>query len=218
MKVINGVSIFSSRVVKNVRGGNKAKFFSSDHTVEFDTIDKFVASVEESEEEEEEDEEDHRNPRFSDTRKSGVLRTRGGGLASSNGGVKPKQKKSVTFADNGNAYRASMGNVNEEETFDTEKELIKNLSKRVEKLGMATKGCEGDEEEDGGSSGSSDNEMNLNYISRKDGYYERNLRDENDNEHENERSVFSAPMPVKMEDRAADYINRKKGVKIVEHE
>lgn len=226
MKVINGVSIFSSRVVKNVRGGNKAKVFSSDRKVEFDTnldgaIDKFVASVKESEEEEEE--EDHQNPRFFDTRKSGVLRTKGGGLARSHGGVKPKQKKSVTFAENGDAYGsshstmepASMGNVNENEAFDTEKELIKNLSKRVEKLGMASKGCEGDEEEDGVSSGSSDNEMDPSYISRKDGYYERNVRDENDNEHENESFVFSAPMPVKMEARAADYINRKKGVKIV---
>ncbi|KAG5624170.1 hypothetical protein H5410_009388 [Solanum commersonii] len=229
MKVINGVSIFSSRVVKNVRGGNKARVFSSDRKVEFDTnfngaVDKFVASVKESEEEEEE-EEDHQSPRFSDTRKSGVLRTRGGGLARSYGGVKPKQRKSVTFAENGDAYRsfhstmvpASMGNVNEEETFDSEKELIKNLSKRVEKLGMASKGCEGDEEEDGGSSGGSDNEMDPNFISRKDGYYESTVRDENDNVHENESSVFSAPMPVKMEARAADYINRKKGVKIVDN-
>ncbi|WMV17357.1 hypothetical protein MTR67_010742 [Solanum verrucosum] len=230
MKVINGVSIFSSRVVKNVRGGNKARVFSSDRKVEFDTnfngaIDKFAASVKESEEEEEE-EEDPQSPRFSDTRKSGVLRTRGGGLARSYGGVKPKQRKSVTFAENGDAYLsfhstmepASMGNVNEQEAFDSEKELIKNLSKRVEKLGMASKGCEGDEEGDGGSSGSSDNEMDPNYVSRKDGYYERNVRDENDiNEHENESSVFSAPMPVKMEARAADYINRKKGVKIVDN-
>ncbi|TMW81191.1 hypothetical protein EJD97_011265, partial [Solanum chilense] len=230
MKVINGVSIFSSRVVKNVRSGNKARVFSSDRKVEFDTnfsgaVDKFVASVKESEEEEEEEEDHQSRPRFSDNRKSGVLRTRGGGFARGHGVVKPNQRKSVTFADNGDAYQslhgtmepASMGNVNEQETFDTEKELIKNLSKRVEKLGMASKGCEGDEEEDGGYSGSSDNDMDPNYISRKDRHYERNVRDENDNEHENESSVFSAPMPVKMEARAADYMNRKKGVKIVDN-
>lgn len=219
INVINGVKIISSRVVKNVRGGNKARVFSSDRKIEFnEAIDKFVASEKESEEEEEEDQE---NPRFSNTGKSGVLRTRGGGLSRSHGGVKPKQKKSVTFAENGDAYRvfrsiaepASMGNLNEQESFDAEIELMKNLSKKVEKLGMASKDCEVDEGEDGGSSGSSDNEMDP----RKDGYYERNVRDENDNEHENESFLFSAPLPVKMEARAGDYINRKKGVKIVDN-
>lgn len=213
--------------MKNVRSGNEARVFSSDRKIEFDAnlneaIDKYVASVKESEEEEEED---HQNPRFTDTGKSGVLRTRGGGLARNHGGLKPKQKKSVTFAENGDAYRvfhstlepASIGNVNEQESFDAEIELMKNLSKKVEKLGMASKNCEVDEEEDGSSSGSSDNEMDPNYISRKDGYYERNVRDENDNEHENESFLFSAPLPVKMEARAADYINRKKGVKIVDN-
>ncbi|PHT57447.1 hypothetical protein CQW23_05933 [Capsicum baccatum] len=77
--------------------------------------------VNESEDEEEE-EEDQQNTRLSDTEKSGVLRTRGGGLTRSHGGVKPKRKKSVTFAENG--------------------ELIKNLNKRVEKLGKASKDCQ----------------------------------------------------------------------------
>ncbi|KAF3668676.1 putative galacturonosyltransferase 14-like [Capsicum annuum] len=227
VKAINGVTIISSRVVKNVGGGYKARVFSTDRKIEFDTnrseaIDKFVASVNESEDEEEE-EEDQQNTRLSDTEKSGILLTRCGGLAGSHGGVKPKRKKSVTFAENGGAYRvfhsspepASVGNVHEKESFDDEIELIKNLNKRVEKLGMASKDCQVAEQEDSESSGSSDNERDPNQISRKDGYYERNVRDENDNEIENESFLFSAPLPVKMEGRAADHINRKKGVKIV---
>ncbi|PHT91934.1 hypothetical protein T459_07047 [Capsicum annuum] len=227
VKAINGVTIISSRVVKNVGGGYKARVFSTDRKIEFDTnrseaIDKFVASVNESEDEEEE-EEDQQNTRLSDTEKSGILPTRCGGLAGSHGGVKPKRKKSVTFAENGGAYRvfhsspepASVGNVHEKESFDDEIELIKNLNKRVEKLGMASKDCQVAEQEDSESSGSSDNERDPNQISRKDGYYERNVRDENDNEIENESFLFSAPLPVKMEGRAADHINRKKGVKIV---
>ncbi|CAN4082665.1 unnamed protein product [Withania somnifera] len=224
MKVINGVSIISSRVVKNVRGGNEARVFSSDCKIELNTnlneaTDKFVASEKESEEEEEE--EDREETRFSDAGKYCVLQTRGGGLARSHGGVKPKQKKSVTFAENGDAYRVfrstleprSRGNINEQESFDAEIELMKDLSKKVEKLDMASKGCEVDEEEDGGSTGSNDDEMDP----RKDGYYERNVRDDNDNEHQNESFLFSAPLPVKMEARAGDYINRKKGIKIVDN-
>ncbi|KAJ8567117.1 hypothetical protein K7X08_019325 [Anisodus acutangulus] len=196
MKVINGATVISRRIVKNVRNGNKARVFSSDPKVKFgsnrnESVDKFVSSVNESEEEEEE----HQKPRFSEVRKSRVLRS----------GLKPKQKKSVSFAEN----------VNGQESFDTE--LMKNLSRRVEKIGSLSKDdAEVDEERDGGSSGNSDNEiMDPNYISRKDnGYYERNVRDEN----ETESFLFSAPLPVKMEGRAAaDYINRKKGVKIVDN-
>lgn len=207
MKVINGVSVFSSRVVKNVRSGNKSRCFNSDREVELGTnlneaIDKFVATVSESEEEEEE----HlKNPRVSEARKSGVLRRN-----RDEGGLKPKQKKSVSFAEN----------VNGQESFDADEiELMKNLSRRVEKkIGTLSKDdAEVDKEEDGGQySGSSDNE----YISRKDdGYNERNVRDEDDNENETESFLFSAPLPVKMEARAAaDYINnRKKGVKIVDN-
>ncbi|KAK4346435.1 hypothetical protein RND71_032774 [Anisodus tanguticus] len=202
MKAINGVTVISRRIVKNVRNGNKARVFSSDPKMEFgsnrnEAVDKFVASVNESEEEEEE----HQKPRFAEVRKSGVLRS----------GLKPKQKKSVSFAEN----------VNGQESFDSEIELMKNLSKRVEKIGILSKDdAEVDEEEGGGSSGSSDNEiMDPNYVSRKDnGYYERNVRDENENENETESFLFSAPLPVKMEARAAaDYINRKKGVKIVDN-
>lgn len=212
MKVINGVSVFSSRVVKNVRSGNKSRVFNSDREVELGTnlneaIDKFVATVNESEEEEEE-EEHLKNPRVSEARKSGVLRRN-----RDEGGLKPKQKKSVSFAEN----------VNGQESFDADEiELMKNLSRRVEKIGALSKDdAEVDEEEDGGRySGSSDNEiMDPNYyISRKDdGYNERNVRDEDENE--TESFLFSAPLPVKMEARAAaDYINnRKKGVKIVDN-
>lgn len=216
MKVINGVSVFSSRVVKNVRGGNKARGFNSDREVELGTnlneaFDKFVATVNESEEEEEE-EEHLKNPGVSEARKSGVLRRN-----RDEGGLKPKQKKSVSFAEN----------VNGQESFDADEiELMKNLSRRVEKIGILSKDdTEVDEEEDGGRySGSSDNEiMDPNYyISRKDdGYNERNVRDEHENENENETEsfLFSAPLPVKMEARAAaDYINnRKKGIKIVDN-
>ncbi|XP_059293887.1 BAG family molecular chaperone regulator 8, chloroplastic [Lycium ferocissimum] len=208
LKVINGVTVISRRIVKKVRNGNKARVFSSDAGMELGTnsneaIDKFV---DESEEEDEEGE--HQKPRMSEVGKSGVLRNR------DEGRLKPKQKKSVSFAEN----------VNGQESYDAELELMKNLSKRVEKIGILSKdGAEVDEEEDGGgSSGSSDNEiMDPDYISRKDnGYYERrNVRDENENANENETEsfLFSAPLPVKMEGRAADYVNRKKGVKIVEN-
>ncbi|OIT33022.1 PREDICTED: BAG family molecular chaperone regulator 8, chloroplastic [Nicotiana attenuata] len=209
MKVINGVSVFSSRVVKNVRSGNKSRVLNSDREVELGTnlnkaIDKFVATVNESEEEEEEEEEHLKNPRVSEARKSEVLRRN-----RDEGGLKPKQKKSVSFAEN----------VNGQESFDADEiELMKNLSRRVEKIGNLSKDdAEVDEEEDGGQySGSSDNE----YISRKnDGHNERNVRDEDENENETESFLFSAPLPVKMEARAAaDYINnRKKGVKIVDN-
>lgn len=106
-------------------------------------------------------------------------------------------------------------NVNGQDSFDAEIELMKNLSRRVEKIGALSKDdAEVDEEEDGGRySGSSDNEiMDPNYyISRKDdGYNERNVRDEDENENETESFLFSAPLPVKMEARAVDnYINRK---------
>ncbi|KAK4367591.1 hypothetical protein RND71_011383 [Anisodus tanguticus] len=150
MKVINGVTVISRRIVKNVRNGNKARVFSSDPKVKFgsnrnESVDKFVSSVNESEseEEEEEEEEEHQKPRFSEVRKSRVLRS----------GLKPKQKKSVSFAEN----------VNGQESFDAE--LMKNLSRRVEKIGSLSKDdAEVDEERDGGSSGNSDNEI---IISRK---------------------------------------------------
>ncbi|XP_060192092.1 BAG family molecular chaperone regulator 8, chloroplastic [Lycium barbarum] len=212
MKAINGVTVISRRIVKNVRNDNKARAFSSDPEMEIGTknrneaIDKFVASVNESEEEEEEEE--HQKPRFSEVRKSGVLRGR------DEGGLKPKHKKSVSFAEN----------VNRQESYDAELELMRNLSKRVEKIGILSKDdAEVDEEEDGGgSSGSSDDEiMDPDCISRKDNgpYERRNVRDENENANENETEsfLFSAPLPVKMEGRAADYISRKKGVKIVDN-
>nr|GMC62203.1 pentatricopeptide repeat-containing protein At5g39350 [Ipomoea batatas] len=161
------------------------------------------------------------SPRVSVVKKSGVLRK--GGLGKRNGGVNSKVNKGVSFAEDGNIFRYPQvklkpvsdreadgvdGDGDREVSVDGNEELIENLCRRVEDLGVSLKDVEVDEEaqveDDGGSRGSSDAETEPNYRSRKGGKFGIRL-DQGDNG----TFVFSAPLPAKMEGRAG-FANRHK--------
>ncbi|XP_019185545.1 PREDICTED: BAG family molecular chaperone regulator 8, chloroplastic [Ipomoea nil] len=217
----------SSRIVKNVKHGcakNKSRVHVLQEMEKMESIiNKYLElrkSVEEEEEEEDDDdeEEEFESPRVSVVKKSGVLRK--GGLGKRNGGVNSKVNKGVSFAEDSNIFRYPQVNLKpvsdrEGDSVDGNEELIENLCRRVEDLGVSLKDVEVDEEaqlEDGGGSrGSSDAETEPNYSSRKEGKFGIRL-DQGD---DNGTFVFSAPLPVKMEGRAG-FSNRHKTVRFAD--
>ncbi|XP_042034396.1 BAG family molecular chaperone regulator 8, chloroplastic-like [Salvia splendens] len=111
----------------------------------------------------------------------------GGGLVKQRDGVGPKVKKNVTFAENGKVYRVLRrpyleDGLDDEE--EDEEELVDDLSREIEEIGVSTK----DEVEDG--SLSSEGEKELHSLTKLD------------EDERGESSVFSAPLPAKMERRS----------------
>lgn len=219
----------SSRIVKNGCAKSKSRVHVLQEMERMESIiNKYLElrkSVEE-EEEEEDDDEEFESPRVSVVKKkSGVLRK--GGLGKRNCGVNSKVNKGVSFAEDGDIFRYPRVNLKPvsdreadgvdgdgEVLVDGNEELIENLCRRVEDLGVSLKDVEVDEEaqvEDGGGSpGSSDAETEPNYRSRKEGKFGIRL-DQGDNG----TFVFSAPLPAKMEGRAG-FANRHKTVRFAD--
>ncbi|KAI8020409.1 hypothetical protein LOK49_LG04G03432 [Camellia lanceoleosa] len=142
---------------------------------------------------------------------------REGGLVKRQGGVQPKVKKNVSFADNGNVSRVflsthepiSTGDTNSSDgsvSIDEERELVDNLCREVEEIRGLSNGSQDDDEahtEDG-------SERNP----RRNLGAEENYEISGHHEGENGNFVFSAPLPVKMESKA-DLMKKRKAVKIV---
>lgn len=127
----------------------------------------------------------------------------GGGLVKHNhGGVWPKVKKSVSFAENGNIYRVlrrenqpyleecSNGSIDKDDIDDDdEQELVDDLSRELEELGVSSK-----EDVEDGSSSSENGERLLSKDRRTVG----TKLDQDDSGD----FMFSAPLPAKMDRRS----------------
>ncbi|TKY65116.1 BAG family molecular chaperone regulator 8 [Spatholobus suberectus] len=134
-------------------------------------------------------------------------------------GVQPRVKKSVRFAENGNVCEVFSGDVTCSDrscsSSDEQGEVLANVSDAVEDDGVGSShGAEDDEEvlvmDGAGSSRSSDDgEGNTRRVLENDG---RNVMKEH-LQAPQERLLFSAPMPLKMENRSD--LKKSKGVKIL---
>lgn len=142
-------------------------------------------------------------------RKYGVSASPTVGLLKQHGGVGPKVKKNVTFAENGKVYRVlrrhrqpyleecSNGSIDKDDLDDDdEKDLDDDdLCRELEEIGVSPK--EGVEEEAEDGSSSSDGEKYLRRSSVRGGNF--GTRDGQD---DTGGLVFSAPLPAKMERRS----------------
>ncbi|KAG8384639.1 hypothetical protein BUALT_Bualt04G0138800 [Buddleja alternifolia] len=125
------------------------------------------------------------------TRKQNVAGNVSGVMVKHHGGAQPKVKKSVSFAEDGKVYRLLRRNRElvldedcDDNLVDTERELVDDLCREVEEIGVSSKEADDEAEahsENEGSLPSSD---------------ERHDQDETDS------FAFSAPLPLKMETRA----------------
>lgn len=130
----------------------------------------------------------------------------GGGLVKQqHGGVRPKVKKNVSFAENGNVYRVlrresqpyleefSNGSIDkdgiDDDDDDEEQELVDDLCRELEEIGVSSK----EDVEDGGSSSSENGEKDSRHSS-KGGVNSGTKLDQDDSG----EFVFSAPLPAKM--------------------
>ncbi|KAL2552258.1 BAG family molecular chaperone regulator 8 [Forsythia ovata] len=159
------------------------------------------------------------NSGISMIRNQGVFQKRNCGLVKKVGGVQSKGRKSVSFAENGNVYRVyrSSGkpdsngdcdvSIDGDDSIDDERELVDNLCRAVEEIGVSSKEAEDDDEEkdqsdNGGSSRGSDGDReSRNYPGSESKHVEMG------------GFVFSAPLPVKMETRG-DFLEQRKTVKL----
>ncbi|KAL2329899.1 hypothetical protein Fmac_017480 [Flemingia macrophylla] len=133
-------------------------------------------------------------------------------------GVQPRVKKSVRFAENGNICEVYSGDVTGSDgTFsssDERGEVLEYVGGAVDDGVDSSQGAEDDEEvlvvESGGSSKSSDDgERNTRRVLENDG---RKVVKEQLQANQ-ERLLFSAPLPLKMENRSG--LNKSKGVRIL---
>lgn len=140
-------------------------------------------------------------------RKYGVSTSPTVGLLKQHGGVGPKVKKNVTFAENGKVYRVlrrdsqpyleecSNGSIDKDDLDDDEEKELDHddLCLELEEIGVSPK--EGVEEEAEDGSSSSDGEKYLRRSSVRGGNF-------GGQEDDTGGSVFSAPLPAKMERRS----------------
>lgn len=144
-------------------------------------------------------------------KKYGASPTSGGGglVKQLHGGVGPKVKKNVSFAENGNVYRVlrresqpyleecSNGNIDKDDTDDDdgdeeEQELVDDLCRELEEIGVSLK-----EDVEDGSSSSENGEKNSTHSSKGGGSSGAKLDQDDSGEF-----MFSAPLPAKMERRS----------------
>lgn len=134
-------------------------------------------------------------------------------------GVQPRVKKSVRFAENGNIYEVyNSGDVTCSDgtcsSSDEQGEVLENVGGAIDDGVDSSQGAEDDEEvlvvESGGLPRSSDDgERNTRIVLENDG---RNVVKEQLQANQ-ERFLFSAPLPLKMENRSG--LKKSKGVKIL---
>lgn len=133
------------------------------------------------------------NPRIFINGNVSASHNREGGLVKRQGGVQPKVKKNVSFADNGNVSSGDTNSSDGSVSIDEERELVDNLCREVEAIRGLSNGSQDDDEahtEDG-------SEINP----RRNLGAEENYEISGHYEGENGNFVFSAPLPVKMADR-----------------
>lgn len=211
----------SSRVVKGVRvngSSSKSRVSKGDEREMLEKLMKRVEKIEgfsrvSEEEDEDDDDVELQNPRNDQVNgKSGVLKIRNGVLVKRDSGVKPKAKKHVTFAENGNVYMVCRRNngpvsVTKCDSFDGSDSVEdeEEMAREIEEIGNGHNEEEVHTEDDESPQNSdddrgarrnvvadSDNELSLNDpIEKEDGSF-----------------VFSAPLPLKMEPRP-DLMNKK---------
>lgn len=162
------------------------------------------------------DDDEENPPRAVIHGKNRQIRT--GALVKRNG-VQSRVKKSVTFAEDGNVYRvfgntsepvsSGDGNCSDENvSSDDQAMLVENLNTELEEVKGFPQGTQEDEEahlETGASPQSSDGERNCGRILRSEGSYKIRGHVQGGNGD----YVFSAPLPLKMESKAALMKNRK---------
>ncbi|KAL7094676.1 hypothetical protein ACP275_11G118600 [Erythranthe tilingii] len=139
------------------------------------------------------------------------------GLLKQRGGVRPKVKKNVSFAENGKVYRVLRKarepiledycdeSNDRDSSVDAEDE---DFSREVEEIGVSSKDDEEDEDEDEDDEDQLENDgvKESRIYSTSGGNFERK-RYENE---ETDDFVFSAPMPAKMEKRGATQVTRER--------
>ncbi|KAI3452238.1 hypothetical protein Pfo_008903 [Paulownia fortunei] len=156
-------------------------------------------------------------------KKYGVSCNKSGGLVKQLCGVQSKVKKSVSFADNGKAYRVLRRNsepfldennddsIHRGNSVNAGRDIEDDLCREVEEIGVASKEAEDDDEveahsENGGSLPSSDGEKDLSSYLRSGGDFERKMYNQGEAD-----NFTSAPVPPKMETRA-DLIDKRKKI------
>ncbi|KAK6155034.1 hypothetical protein DH2020_009282 [Rehmannia glutinosa] len=153
------------------------------------------------------------------TKKHGDSGNKTGGLVKRLGGVQPKVKKSVSFADNGKVYRVLRRNSepildeNDDDSIDRVRDLEDDLCREVEEIGVTSKEADDDDDdeeveaqsENGGSMNSSDGERDVRSHPRNGVNFERKMY----NQGGADKIAYSAPLPLKMETRA-DVIDKRK--------
>ncbi|XP_022879077.1 BAG family molecular chaperone regulator 8, chloroplastic [Olea europaea var. sylvestris] len=208
----------SSRLVKNVRNG-ESRVFQCKRIMGNVNVEKLKGLVERIEKLSEYDEEgvelteNSGSGDISMIRNRCVSQNRNGGLMKRGDRVQSKGRKSVTFAENGNVYRVyrSSGkpclngdcdvSINDDDSIDDERELLDDLCREVEEIGVSSKEAEDDEEEKDLLGNGSDGKNEL-----------RNYPESESKHIEIGGFVFSAPLPVKMETRG-DLLENRKTVK-----
>lgn len=161
------------------------------------------------------DDDDDGDPRIVISRRNGVPSTKNGVFVQTQEvQLQPKVKKSVSFSDSGNVSKIYSNTyepiLSEDVTCmdgssssDEQEEVLENIRNEVEDVMDSSRGAEDDEEtipDNGGSTQSRDGERN----GRR--YLKKDVRTE-------EKLVFSAPLPLKMETR--DDLMKSKGVRIL---
>ncbi|KAK7295433.1 hypothetical protein RJT34_18342 [Clitoria ternatea] len=150
-------------------------------------------------------------------RRDGVVSTNKNGGFVHRQGVQPRVKKSVKFAENGNIYEVYSGDVacsDGSATSDEQGDDLENVGCVVEDVVDSSQDAEDDEEDlvvDGGGSPHSidGGERNSRRVLRNEG---RNVVKEQ-LQAQQERLLFSAPLPVKMENRTG--MKKSNGVKFL---
>ncbi|CAH9092553.1 unnamed protein product [Cuscuta epithymum] len=195
IELIDGISVekygHPNRVLKNVKrssSNNRSKFHILHEMEKMESIINKYIDLRKSVEEEDDEFE---NPRISVIKKSGILQT-----GKRDGEFQSKANKVVTFADDGHNVRILKPSISREDSYrmvDANEELVGNLCRRVEDLGVALT-----EVDDGEAQESSDSETEHNCSSiKEDGKFEKKRVD-----HGGKGGFFfSPPLPVKMEGR-----------------
>ncbi|XP_057952947.1 BAG family molecular chaperone regulator 8, chloroplastic [Malania oleifera] len=211
LELVDGVSVkrreLPAKVVKNMRlaqNGRKSRVLVEKLREPSKQIRGFSRVCENDDEDVELEGFHHASD---DEENPGVVVNRTHGTLVKRSRLQAKVKKTVSFAENGDLCRVltstyepiSSGDV---AGIDDERELAENLCRELEETTAVSRGSEDDEEAPQSSDGERNRRRNLrsgsNYEIR--GHYQG----------PKENFVFSAPLPVKMEESSADSINNKR--------
>ncbi|KAL8038556.1 hypothetical protein ABFS82_11G120000 [Erythranthe guttata] len=208
---VNVKSIVSDSVRKtdNVKHGGQKRVQMEKLKALVSRIDKLAEELDEEEEEEEQDEVIEKpSDGFTTRNRAGLLKQRGG--------VHPKVKKNVSFAENGKVCRVLRKarepiledycneSNDRDSSVDAEDE---DFSREVEEIGVSSKDDDEEEEddEDEDQLENGDEKGSRIYSTSGDNFERKRYENE-----ETDEFVFSAPMPAKMEKRGATQTTRER--------